>query len=131
MNFQVRGDIRNQKIAPLLLLRFLENSFSQCSNPMLEQPWINVDLQIQNHVLYLKLMNGKASNIAAANEEDNMSQVQKRIELLYPARHELRIIEEPDIMIVNLRLELSAPHDAQMTWDADRSDSLMQPYLIQ
>jgi len=107
MNFQVKGDISSCKIAPLLLLHFIENSFSQCSSPLIEQPWINLELEIQNRVLHMKLMNGKPAEASRElDEEDYISQAQKRMQLLYPGRYDLKIIEEPEIMMVNLEIEL-------------------------
>jgi Putative regulator of cell autolysis len=107
MSILVKGCNSNEKIAPLLLLHFIENSFKQCSNILTEQPWINLELQIENHVLDMKLLNGKSSeNFSANGEENKLEQAQRRLELLYPDKHELEISEEPEIMIVNLRVRL-------------------------
>ena len=34
--------------------------------------------------------------------------VKKRLELLYPGKHDLQINDEPDVFVVNMRLELAA-----------------------
>jgi len=108
MNIQVKGDATGEKIAPLLLLRFIENSFKQCASTLTAQPWINLEIQIENHLLDMKLMNGKPlESLTPENgEEDDLEQVQKRLELLYPRRHELKITEEPEIMLVSLQIML-------------------------
>jgi len=114
MNIRVKGDARNEKIAPLLLLGFVENSFKQCSNRMTEQPWINLEMQIENHIMEMKLMNGKPVEMEPSGdgEEDNLVQAAKRLQLLYPASHELKIMEEPEIMMVNLKIVLfTTPED--------------------
>ena len=108
MNMQVRGDTTKDKIAPLLLLRFIENSFKQCSNIMTAQPWINLDLLIEDHVLYMKLMNGKPAvePIALHDEEDDVELAARQLQLIYPDSHELKITVEPEIMMISLRIRL-------------------------
>ena len=109
MNIQVTGDTGQDRIAPLLLLRFIENSFRQCSHSSVEQAWINLDLQVENHVLEMKLMNGKTSGTEPeADEATGLFQAERRLLLLYPGLHNLKVLEEPEIMIVNLQLQLNA-----------------------
>ncbi|MEO7394464.1 MAG: histidine kinase [Chitinophagaceae bacterium] len=108
MNIMVKGSVSEEKIAPLLLLHFIENSFNQCSSKMTEQPWINLEIKIENHILDMKLMNGKppGKQISEEPEEDVLYQVHRRLELLYPNRFELEITEEPEIMMVSLQIKL-------------------------
>jgi LytS/YehU family sensor histidine kinase len=109
MNFQVKGHIGDKKIAPLLLLRFIENSFLQCGSSMTEQPWINLEMRIDTNFFYMKLMNGKPAGVSAGENDggNNISQAQKRLRLLYPDRHELKIIEDGEIMMVYLEIKLT------------------------
>ena len=111
MNMQVSGDPGVKRIAPLLLLRLIENSFKQCSSRMVEQAWINLEMIIENDALTMKLMNGKPLELPALEdgEEDDLVQAKKRLQLLYPGRHELKIMEEPEIMMVILAVTLQRP----------------------
>lgn len=111
MNMQVKGDISNSMIAPLLLLRFIENSFKQCDHRLTEQPWINLEIEIKNHILYMKLMNGKPveTPLPEDGEVDDLALAQRRLELLYPGRHELKIAGEPGIMMISLEIHLKKP----------------------
>ncbi len=107
MNIQVNGDAECHNIAPLLLLHFVENSFNQCSSKMTEQPWINLEMQIENHVLDMKLMNGKPLNSEKSNiEQDDLYQAKRSLQLLYPNSHKLKITDEPEIMMISLQIEL-------------------------
>ncbi len=105
MNILIKDSNVEEKIAPLLLLHFIENSFKQCSDPMTEQPWINLEINVINHVLEMKLMNGKPPQTDA---EEQLNQVKRRLHLLYSGTHELTIAEEPDIMMINLELKLES-----------------------
>ena len=47
-------------IAPLLILPFVENCFKHGTSNMLQDPWINLDVELVDTKLVMKLMNGKA-----------------------------------------------------------------------
>ena len=108
MNIETKGDIGHDKIAPLLLLSFIENSLRQSNSQTIEQAWINLEMQIENHVFEMKLMNGKPpKNIDQEDdEEDGLAKVERRLRLLYPGKHVLKISEEPEIMIAALQIQL-------------------------
>ena len=93
-------------------LRLIENSFKQCSSRMVEQPWINLEMIIENDTLTMKLMNGKPLELPELEdgEEDDLVQAKRRLQLLYPGRHELKITEEPEIMMVILEVNVRAHH---------------------
>jgi sensor histidine kinase YesM len=96
------------QIAPLLLLPFVENCFKHGSSNMLEHPWINLEVTVRDRQMQMKLINGKANhqNGHAAHKGIGIENVQKRLSLLYPGKHELVITEEEDVFIVKLNIEL-------------------------
>ena len=108
MYILLKGSGAEEKIAPMLLLPFIENSFKQCSSRMTAQPWISLEIEIKNNVLNMKLLNGKPpeKEITEEPEENGLYQAQRRLELLYPARYALEITEEPEIMMVSLQINL-------------------------
>ncbi|THU37340.1 two-component system sensor protein [Niastella caeni] len=96
-------------IAPLLLLPLVENCFKHGTSHMLEQPWLNLQVTLDNNRMYVKLMNGKDSGVAKNNYQGiGILNVRKRLELLYPGKHELTITDEEDVFIVNLWLQLDS-----------------------
>lgn len=111
----IKGDIRNKKIAPLLLLPFIENSFKHCSH-LAEQPWINLDVSIENELLSMKLINGvdpaETKTKVSAHEVMN---VEKRLQLLYPGKHELKKYIENEIYVVLLKINLSEKHELNLS----------------
>lgn len=97
------------KIAPLILLPFVENSFKHGTSKFLSNPWINLKIELHKNVLMLKLMNGldeKASQ-ALPKSGTGIPNVRERLRLLYPDQHHLQISDEKDVFVVNLRLELA------------------------
>ena len=101
----IKGDIDEQKIAPLLLLPFIENSFKYCCNDT-EQPWINLEIYMHHDVLSMKLLNGVAPTDTEASW-DGVTNIEKRLQLLYPGRHELKKYIEQEIYVVLLKIDLS------------------------
>jgi LytS/YehU family sensor histidine kinase len=109
ISVNIKGDIDKHSIAPLLLLPFLENSFKHGANEMIEQAWITLDLQINETALRLKLINGRAIDHNNPNSMHmGLQNVKKRLQLLYPNAHELRITEDADTFVVSLAIELGS-----------------------
>jgi sensor histidine kinase YesM len=94
-------------ISPLLLLPFIENCFKHGTSNILEQPWINLDISIRENIITVKLLNSKSSTERQCHKPGiGIENARRRLELLYPGRHELIIKNEEEIFIVNLKLEL-------------------------
>lgn len=102
------ADIDHYTIAPLLLLPLVENCFKHGTSRMLEQPWIRIDADLRDSWLFVKLINSRPAGEEMNNftEGIGLSNVRKRLDLLYPGKHELNIISEQDLFIVNLKVEL-------------------------
>ena len=98
----------NYFIAPLLLLPLVENCFKHGLSHMIEQPWISLRISIENNHMVMKLVNGKAGDYEAAATSSGigLTNVRKRLELLYPQKHQLKITDEEDVFIVDLKIEL-------------------------
>ena len=97
----------NLAIAPLLLLPLVENCFKHGTSHMLEQPWLSLQVTLENKRMYVKLMNGKAGEVSNNNHKGiGILNVRKRLALIYPGRHELTITDEEEVFIVNLWLQL-------------------------
>lgn len=109
LHLSLPGNFSHLDIAPLLLLPFVENCFKHGASRFLNAPWINLKIEINGRQLSMKLMNGKISDQrqSRAGPGTGLENVRKRLELLYPGTHQLEIVDEPEVFVVNLRLELS------------------------
>ena len=108
MTFQIKGELNGQLISPLLLLPFIDNSFSYCNNEFIEQAWVNLEIIIERNHLSMKLINGIASGIEQETivNQGNLTNVKKRLELLYPNEYDLKINAEEELIMVHLNLKL-------------------------
>ena len=104
---EVHGNTNDLYIAPLLLLPLVENCFKHGASNMVEQPWINMRIDVNGNWLSMKLVNGKASNYQPKTSMGiGLKNVQQRLALLYPEKHSFKITNEEEIFIVDLKIEL-------------------------
>ena len=104
-------------IAPLLLLPFVENCFKHGTSHVLEQPWITFSITVEEARMSLKLVNGKVPGAITQNGSNGIgiANVRKRLQLLYPQKHQLKITSADDLFIVDLKLKLHKQKEAAAT----------------
>jgi sensor histidine kinase YesM len=95
-------------IAPLLLLPLIENCFKHGTSNILEHPWISLQIDLQGRQMHMKLLNGKVNELRKNGQLKGIGiqNVKKRLDLLYPGKHDFLITDDEDVFIVNLKIEL-------------------------
>ncbi|MBO9561373.1 MAG: histidine kinase [Niastella sp.] len=108
IHLDIPTETNNLHIAPLLLLPLVENCFKHGASNMLEQPWLSMQVTLKEDVMEMRLMNGKPKepNHQQASFGIGIHNVRKRLELLYPDKHVLKIMNEEEVFVVNLSLQL-------------------------
>lgn len=110
LNIQVEiaGDYSNRKIAPLLMIPFVENCFKHGTSQMLEQPWVKLQIFTKENMLDFQLSNSKPAYRSTVNGKNGigLKNIQKRLELLYHDKFELNIESITDTFSVHLRVPL-------------------------
>jgi two-component system LytT family sensor kinase len=109
INVNMQTTDRLYDIEPMLLIPFVENAFKHGTG-MIEQAQIDIDLKAVNNKLQFTVSNNydpssvevkdKASGIGLTN-------VQRRLELLYPNHHTLQITRKNEKFIVSLQIDLA------------------------
>ena len=107
ISWTVEGDTRDVLISPLLMLPFLENAFKHGASEQIEKPWMGVDISVANNILKFKIANSKNEYVSHSNNGIGINNVKKRLEFLYPGKHELKINDEGDFFAVSLMVKLS------------------------
>jgi two-component system, LytTR family, sensor kinase len=113
LSFEVSGAVTGIHIAPMLLLPFVENSFKHGVSDHIQEQWITLHLNLNHHFLTLKVENSRPPRHLQAEKDYTggigLKNVRRRLQLLYPGRHELRLFDEDDAFLVVLKIDLS-PH---------------------
>ncbi|HEY4335154.1 MAG TPA: histidine kinase [Puia sp.] len=112
-----REEIDSVSIAPFLLMTFVENAFKHVSRHSDQPNWIKITLQQRGRQLDFSVANSSSpfeSNDIFHYSGIGLKNVQRRLDLLYPDRHELSIRSDGGSFEARLRLQL-APVELQRT----------------
>lgn len=105
LDYQLRGALNGQTIAPLLLVSFVENAFKHGVLTSAAQP-ITLHLDLTATTLDFRLHNAKQAQQKDRLGGIGLANVRRRLALLYPARHTLRVADTPTDFQVTLHLDL-------------------------
>ena len=119
MIIDITNDHSGKMITPLLLIPFVENSFKHGASKMITEPWVNLKMSIENNTLHFSMINSKPANNETQITKGNigLKNVTKRLELLYPGTHQLKIVSEPNGYAVYLSLQLHETNDHRIIKD--------------
>ena len=106
VTLNIHGNITNQKIRPLLLISFIENAFKHGTD-FKGNTMVDIDIYIDKNEFKFNCIN----LIGSTKKEDNNSGIglkntKDRLELLYPDKYKLTVIEEGNMFKLNLTLNL-------------------------
>ena len=139
ISLQVNGRAGDQVVAPLMFIPFLENSFKHGVNTNIKDGFVSARLDVHRQEVVFTLTNSKGSVMPTQIHGNRPSggiglvNVRRRLELLYPAAHELKVSETPSTYTVSLRLELQAspvvklPPKHPLTEQAHRGTKAFHP----
>lgn len=107
-HFQVIGDPGGYRIAPLLLIAFVENCFKHSMESQIDGIEIKITIRIFEGVFDFTAENNFEPEKATTDRQGGigLTNVKKRLELLYKDRYELHIQCTEDHFYVNLRIQL-------------------------
>ena len=112
IDMKISGDIMNKKIAPILLLSFVENAFKHGANKNIGNIKIDLDFKIIDNFLYFTISNpvpklGKHKQIIDHPGGIGLNNVRKRLALGYNKdEYELNIENNNKVFIVNLKIKV-------------------------
>ncbi len=96
-------------IAPLILIVFIENAFKHSQSSQSDKININIEIDCSdNGQLHFRCSNNYQilSNTEKLDKGIGLANVQKRLDLLYPDRHDLKITSDGTQYEVNLSINL-------------------------
>jgi len=106
LSYTVSGSTEGKKIAPLLLIPFIENAFKHGVNPE-ESSAISINIEIIGTKLILFVNNKKVYlRPSIAPSGIGLENTKSRLQLSYPRKHKLTITNEPKDFIVLLQIDL-------------------------
>jgi two-component system LytT family sensor kinase len=107
MELTMPEDLQGQKIAPLLLLPLVENAFKHGLSKQVENGWLRMRVDLDGGTLKMLVENNKPTTIEISGKGGiGLSNLKKRLELLYPDRYQLEVKDQAAQFKVTLSIEL-------------------------
>ncbi|WP_343486279.1 histidine kinase [Allomuricauda sp. d1] len=109
IEFSIDGDVSDFAIAPMLLIPFVENAIKHGAQSTNEQSTIDISAQMKNSTFHFCVVNSKPTMATESKREGiGLENVRRRLNLLYPNSHVLKIDNTEKAYRVNLAIDLKA-----------------------
>ena len=107
VSFSYSPQVSGFLIEPLLLIPFVENAFKHVSSYMDKNNFVKLELNRSNGLFIFTAQNSKdKEKVTDPYSGIGLNNVKRRLELLYPGKHELTVIDEMDFYKVDLKLKI-------------------------
>jgi two-component system, LytTR family, sensor kinase len=102
----------NLAVAPFIIVPFIENAIKHVSQFKDRENWIRMNLRFERDQLFLAISNSASLHNNVSNKlipynGIGLKNVQRRLDLLYPGKHDLTIKQSDDQFHVTLHLNLA------------------------
>lgn len=106
-SFKINGTPIGKKLAPLLLIPFIENAFKYGLNPE-EDSEIVITIDIKETFIKLDVKNKIVVKDISEDlkTEKGIENTSKRLEIMYPNKHQLKIVENKGFYHIQLSIDL-------------------------
>jgi len=109
VSFESDDNLFQYNIAPLLFTPFIENAFKYVSTPENQKAFINIRFSENQDELQFFIENSAEEELATFEHNNHgigIENVKKRLELIYPNKHELIIEHSGTKFSINLKIEM-------------------------
>jgi LytS/YehU family sensor histidine kinase len=130
ISLNIEGDIQGKYITPLLILPFLENAFKHGTAKEIERPWMSVDIAVKDFLLQYKVVNSKNELAAFQQNGTGIGNVKKRLEILYPGKHGLKLTDQGDFFVASLWINLDGESEKVSKATLSKNDLNIYSYEI-
>jgi len=94
---------------PLALFTFVENAFKHGPGKSTHQSWIKIDINYQSGIFTFMVENSKENDKDAEKEHTlnnglGLKNIRATLDLYFPDRHSLEIIDKPDVFKTKLQI---------------------------
>jgi sensor histidine kinase YesM len=110
ISLNVVGNSEGKQISPMLLIQFIENAFKHGLEEHKNNSYLKIIIAIDSDQLRYESVNSINGNHTSSYGGVGLTNVKKRLEIIYPSKHKLNIQSNSIEYKVQLTLELN--HDA-------------------
>ena len=103
----INAELNGHEIAPLLLLPLVENGFKHGLSKQIENSWLKMEISLNKTTLTVIVENSKSvSTIPGGKGGIGLDNLRKRLNLLYPGKHQLTLEDKRNVFLAKLVIEL-------------------------
>lgn len=110
IQLEVVGTVSDQKIAPLMFIPFIENSFKHGLHNNIAQAFVHMRLTVDGQKIHFTCENSKGEALPVQEHRRSggigLVNVRRRLDILYPEHYNLKINDSPHSYAVTLSLDL-------------------------
>ena len=106
LRYTINGNLSGNTIVPLMLITFIENAFKHGIS-YTQPSVIDIDITVFEKTLTLTVSNPVVKNDIFTQGGLGLKNVTRRLELLYPGKHNLTISQTDNQYLVNLKIDLT------------------------
>lgn len=107
IRLKISGNSEGKMISPLLLIQFVENAFKHGMEQYKRDSYLEVNIDVENGHLHYQSVNSINGSPGSTNGGVGLVNVRKRLEIIYPGKHELHIHSDNKEYKVELTLQLN------------------------
>jgi hypothetical protein len=121
------GPITGKRVAPMLFQPFIENAFKYGPAEQVGNAWMSVELSVRQNNVFFRVINSIDINADTIEKQDGgigIQNIQRRLELLYPLRHQLSREKGAGVYIVSLSIDLTSPATGKVLMTEDKNEQI-------
>ncbi|MFT5998761.1 MAG: hypothetical protein ACI81P_001216 [Neolewinella sp.] len=107
VDFRKDLSTKNKQVMPLLFINLLENAFKHGVEKLRDNAYVHLDLKVDERGISFTVENNFDPEERPAEPGIGIANLQRRLELVYPGRHELLLHEEHDVFRAELTINNS------------------------
>lgn len=107
IKFSIEGKTGKERLAPMLFIPFIENTFKYCKKKPDKLPGVKISFKIKNNQIHFHTTNYFHPKKDEPETGIGIENVKKRLSLMYPNRHKLYIRQQKHIFSVFLIIQIT------------------------
>ncbi len=106
IGFQKEVDNPDIEIHPLLFIILVENAFKHGVEKLVDKSYVHISIEAKERELVFRVENNYEEEYSTQESGVGLANLSKRLNILYPARHELKVEKRNNVFNTHLKLKL-------------------------
>ena len=113
---KIMGDFEGRMVTPMLFQPFIENAFKHGAAELVGKVWMNIELTVEGNQLLFRVINSADLTVRQRSAGGiGIANIQRRLELLYPDRHQLIREQDEKMHLISMTIALPCAKQEKLT----------------